>query len=97
MTLQIEGDAQSGYSMRGNLTYETVPELFGKNLQFAAETRIDLDKMERIDSAGLALLVEWSCEARRRNGCVILEHIPDSLKLLIDVSNLRDVLSIAND
>jgi len=97
MALRIEGDAKSGYNLYGKLTYDTVPGVFGQDLQFADETRINLSEVERIDSAGLALLVEWTCAARRRNQLVILEHLPNSLKSLIDVSGLREVLSVAPD
>lgn len=97
MALQIEGDAESGYSLHGNLTYATVPGIFVQDLRLAGETRINLARVERIDSAGLALLVEWTCAARRQDKRVILEHIPNSLKSLIDVSGLQEVLSVAAD
>lgn len=97
MAVRIEGDAESGYSLHGKLTYDTVPGIFVQDLRFAGETRINLGKVERIDSAGLALLVEWTCAARRQDKRVILEHIPNSLKSLIDVSGLQEVLSVAAD
>jgi len=91
--VQIEGDPTTGYSVIGDLTYRTVPAAFGQQLQFASETRMNLQNVERIDSAGLALLVDWVCAARNQGKILVLEQIPDSLKSLIEVSGLTEVLT----
>lgn len=91
--MRIEGDSTTGYSVSGDLTYGTVPAAFEQQLQFASETRINLQNVERIDSAGLALLVDWVCAARNQGKILVLEQIPDSLKSLIEVSGLTEVLT----
>jgi len=70
-----------------------VPVAFEQKFEFADKTRIDLSNVARIDSAGLALLVEWTCVARRQNKTLVLEQIPDSLRSLIEVSGLGEVLT----
>lgn len=93
--MELKGDADTGYGLVGNLTYETVPKLFGRvTLQYAQSTSLSLHEVDRIDSAGLALLVEWSCSARRQNKELVLKDVPRSLKSLIQVSGLREVLSV---
>lgn len=91
--MKIEGDAAGGYRVSGELTYQTVPAVFEQKFEFADKTRIDLSNVARIDSAGLALLVEWTCVARRQNKTLVLEQIPDSLRSLIEVSGLGEVLT----
>jgi phospholipid transport system transporter-binding protein len=93
----IEGDATTGYSVSGDLTYRTVPDAFEQQLQFASVTRMNLQNVERIDSAGLAMLVEWVCAARKQDKILVLEQIPDSLKSLIEVSGLTEVLTAKSE
>ena len=94
--MQLEGDADSGYDLIGNLTYETVPKLFGQIvLEYSKSTNLSLGKVERIDSAGLALLIEWSCLARQQGKQLVLKDIPESLRSLIDVGGLKEVLAVS--
>ena len=89
----IEGSAVGGYRLIGELTYSTVPAVFQQGIEFADETGMDLGGVKRIDSAGLALLVEWTCEARRQGKTLVLEQMPESLRSLIEVSGLGEVLA----
>ncbi|MDJ0955348.1 MAG: STAS domain-containing protein [Arenicellales bacterium] len=94
--MRLEGDADSGYDLSGNLTYETVPKLFGQiTLDFSKSTSLSLRNVERIDSAGLALLIEWSCLARKQNKQLVLKDLPASLRSMIDVGGLEEVLSVS--
>ena len=94
--MQLEGDADSGYDLIGNLTYETVPKLFDQMiLEYSESTILSLRKVDRVDSAGLALLIEWSCSARKQGKQLVLKDIPTSLRSLIDVSGLEEVLSVS--
>ena len=49
------------YTLKGELTMATVPALFANSgPEFSGETlTIDMNAVERTDSAGLALLLEW--------------------------------------
>lgn len=96
MNSQLRGNADSGYELHGSLTYDTVPELFRLGeLQLADSTSLNLEFVERIDSAGVALLIEWSCAAKRNSKTLTLKNIPGSLTSLIDVSDLEDILSVS--
>ena len=93
--MELKGDADAGYDIVGNLTYETVPKLFRQNtLVYSKSTSLSLRDVIRVDSAGLALLVEWSCSARRQGKELILKDVPMPLKSLIEVSGLQEVLSV---
>ena len=93
--MKIEGNADGGYRLTGELTYRTVPAVFEQAIEFVDETRMDLGNLYRIDSAGLALLVEWACAARRQGKSLVLWRIPDSLRSQIEVSGLGDVFAVA--
>jgi anti-anti-sigma factor len=94
--VRIEGDAATGYRLSGEMTYSTVPALVEKPIQFADTTKVSLRDVVRIDSAGLALLVEWTCLARGEGKTLVLEQVPESLRSLIEVSGLREVLAAEN-
>lgn len=95
MDAEITGDAASGYALSGRLTYATVPALYDRaELEFADTTSLDLGNVERIDSAGLALLMEWTCAAKGQHKELVLTNIPESLKSMIDVGGLEDVFSM---
>lgn len=94
--MRLEGDANSGYGLNGNLTYETVPKLFEQIVpEYSESTSLSLHNVDRIDSAGLALLIEWSCLARKQNKQLVLKDIPASLRAMIDVGGLEEVLSVS--
>ena len=53
-----------------------------------------MNAVERTDSAGLALLLEWVRQGARANTKVILSHVPTQLRSMIDVSGLDQLLTI---
>lgn len=95
--MQIQGNEEAGYDLIGNLTYDTVPNLFRQGLIGGlSSTSLNLDKVERVDSAGLALLVEWYYLVRARNKELILKNVPAPLKSLIEVSGLKEILLVSD-
>lgn len=53
----------------------------------------DLAGVTRVDSAGLALLLEWLREARRRGKDIHFQNIPRQLAAIAKVSGLNDILT----
>lgn len=97
MSPQLKGDAVNGYQLSGTLTYETVPEVFRSNsLDYQSTTDLDLAEIQRADSAGLALLVEWSSVARKQGKVLVLKNVPVPLQALINITGLQRVLSFSN-
>lgn len=70
----------------GALTFHTVPEMGGALGHLVADAqRIDLSAMDRIDSAGVALLLDTLLMARREGRDVRVVGIPVRMQALIDV------------
>jgi phospholipid transport system transporter-binding protein len=90
--------------LAGVLDFDTVGRLTveGGVLLRAAAARgqerlvIDLSAVERANSAGLALLLEWLEMARARGLSLSYAHLPESLDRLAAVSNLGDLWPLAN-
>ncbi len=84
------------FTLDGELTSATVPELFAnKAPEFSGNTlTIDMSAVQRTDSAGLALLLEWVRQGAQQNTQVVLAHVPAQLRSMIQVSGLDQLLAI---
>ena len=93
--VSIKQDGSGRYVVTGLLQFDTVTK--ARKLGAALLAResswvLDLRGVTRADSAGLALLVDWVREARRRQIAVRFENIPAQLLALAKVSRLERIL-----
>jgi len=82
-------------SIQGALTFETVPGWFAtSSVWFAGngELAIDLGGVNRVDSAGLALLIEWLRMARVANRDLRFTNVPEQVRTLTRINGLQDAL-----
>ena len=95
VTASIKKRANHLWEIAGDLVIHTVPLVLdqGRGL-FAkgAETVVDLNKVERIDSAGLALLIEWMRLARRQRMSLRFQNIPERMWAIAEVCGLEQIL-----
>ncbi len=86
--------------LSGLLSFATVPQLLrrGREVMDALdEVRVDLQHVERADSAGVALLVEWMREARSRGVDIVFLNIPAQMLSIARVSGLDQVLPLRRE
>ncbi|MDH4134102.1 MAG: STAS domain-containing protein [Gammaproteobacteria bacterium] len=79
----------------GALTFETAPTLYHHSMAWFAgegELVIDLARVTRVDSAGLALLIEWLRRARAANRPLRFTGMPPQVETLVRVNGLQDTL-----
>ena len=80
-------------SVSGSLTFSTVPEVGDKLAGLVGDAeRINLSAMERIDSAGVALLLEAMLSARQAGRSLLLEGVPSRMRALIDVYGISEFM-----
>ena len=53
---------------------------------------VDLARVERVDSAGLALLLEWSLSARDAGRQIVYQNVPGSVVSLAGMSDVAALL-----
>jgi phospholipid transport system transporter-binding protein len=89
-----EGD----YVLSGVLTFATASRalraaapLFGAG---AKALRFDLSGVDRADSAGVGLLIEWLRGARAAGCQLRYAHIPETLRAMIRVGGIEGMLPI---
>lgn len=90
-----EGDGR--LALLGELTFETVPGL-SKELDSMFKQgpwlRVDLAELERVDSAGLALLIEWTRLTRTSGHALEFINIPQQLLTLARLSGVEQMLPL---
>ena len=82
---QLSGDV--GFSDAARLLVEG-------DAAFRGEAAVDLDlaRVGRVDSAGLALLLEWSMSARDAGREIRYRNMPPSLASLAGISDVAELL-----
>ncbi len=84
--------------LSGVVDKNSVPALHKKSLEIARSdsppTEVCLEAVAHIDSAGLALLLEWRSWAKRANQSLSLSHAPRQLRMLAKLSQLDEVLGL---
>lgn len=96
---RLETAGDGGASLAGPLTFETVARLFRAMEKSAAgeppPEQIDLAGVTTIDSAGLALLLEWQSRARAAGRELTVRNAPDGLLRLARLCEAMDLLNIS--
>ncbi|MFZ2508845.1 MAG: STAS domain-containing protein [Steroidobacteraceae bacterium] len=82
---------QGQWELSGDLLFDNAARLLDQGTAaFGADplVEMDLSRVGRVDSAGLALLVEWSIAARSGGRAVTYRNIPPVLGALAGISDL---------
>ncbi len=91
--------APGEYGVSGSMGFDTVAGLLAQSAAIfngAASVVIDLSAVERADSAGVALLVEWLRLARGQGVTLRFRHIPSQMWAIVEVSDLAARLPLEN-
>jgi phospholipid transport system transporter-binding protein len=84
--------------LSGDLTFDTVKKL---SIEAAAMLgannsvkQLDLSEVERVDSSGLALLLEWQAGAKKRGALFQVVHAPADLVSLAKLCEAQELLQL---
>ena len=92
---QLLYQASGQFSLAGDLSFETVPQLVNAGVQLfqsGDQVSVDMSRVGRSDSAGLALLVSWVRLARQHNKRLSFLQMPSQLLGLARVSGVEHIL-----
>ena len=96
----LSKDENSRLVIAGDLSFASVPALWGQWRSTGSEgdvVDVDLSRVERSDSAGLALLVACLRDARQTGRSVRFFNIPAQMLAMARVSGLDQVLPLHRD
>jgi phospholipid transport system transporter-binding protein len=97
-TLGFEDAGDGRVRLSGMLGFGTVTEALLTSRHLFAEHRrieVDLGQVDGTDSAGLALLVEWTGWARREKRKLSFKHVPKQVLELARISEVDKLLPVA--
>jgi phospholipid transport system transporter-binding protein len=84
------------FELSGDLGFDDAARLLAEgDAAFGAlkEAELDLAGVARVDSAGLALLLEWSLAARSAGHSLRYRHIPSAIASLAGISDVAELLA----
>ncbi len=99
--VEIIAQSKNSYQIKGNLIFDSIKQSIIDALNFPNNIQtvtIDLQELSKIDSAGLALLIEWKKLAQIQQITLQFKHIPAQLKALVKLSYIseNDLFTIKN-
>lgn len=98
MNAQLQQQSPGRWRISGPLNFVTVPELSERAdalFEQQGDLDVDLSEVQRSDSAGVALLVEWMGEARRRAVRIRYLNMPAQMLAIARVTSLDQILPLA--
>jgi phospholipid transport system transporter-binding protein len=83
------------FELRGDMSFETAEQILRaseKLFKDQAKIEIDLAGVQRTDSAGLALLLEWTGRAKRADTEISFVAIPDKVRAIAVTAEVEALL-----
>mgnify|MGYP006305688745 CR=1 FL=1 len=93
MSVELHAAGAGRFRLAGELGFASVPEL-PVNPPGSGDISVALDDVQRVDSAGLALLLQWVRSARSAGGQVTFTGIPSQLAAIARVSGVDAILAV---
>ncbi len=90
-------DGPGQLRLEGDLGFSTVRDLWqqaGQLLPREGLMCVDLAGVTRADSAGVALLIHWTCEQQRLGGRIEFVNIPAQMQAIAGVSGVDVILPL---
>lgn len=85
--------------VNGRLTFQTVPEVLAQAAQglnrAGSAITVDLRNVALIDTAGVALMLEWLGQARAQKRTLTFVNLPEQVRHLIGVSGLDEAFGLS--
>ena len=95
MSAKFDFSDGSNLCLSGILTRDSVPSLW-KQIEALdypeSSINVSLKEVERIDSAGMVMLIHLIEHAKNRKCHIMLSFVPDELKMLFQLSNVESVI-----
>jgi phospholipid transport system transporter-binding protein len=84
--------------LKGDLNFETIPAVLVESAQYAARAdlpeklTIDFAEVKDVDSAAVALLLDWRRMATKRGKTLVFVNLPANLLELAELYGVADII-----
>lgn len=92
---EFEHTGGGNFSLSGEMSFDTADRILRlSERQFRDHdiVNVDFSHVTRADSAGLALLLEWKSQARRRQSEIRFTRLPDSIVAIARTTAVEHLL-----
>jgi len=93
----LADDGAGRLVLRGDLQVTAATRLYTELPVSADPYTVSLSAIEAIDSAGIALLVDWQQRLNAAGGTLVLTDAPDSLQRLARIGGVAKLLGFNTD
>ncbi|PKF51419.1 STAS domain-containing protein [Enterovibrio nigricans] len=94
--LSIERHTNGHYCLSGELDRDTVPPFWKCRTNWLPEGKtvtLDLAALQRVDSAGMAMLLHLQQLLNENHQSLILRNVPEPLRMLLTLSNVESLFA----
>ena len=93
----VESPGPGRIALRGSLTFASVDSLSDEarrvlSAQQDGRVEVDLQGVDHVDSAGLALLITWLSAARAASVALSFRGVPERLRAIARISEVEGLL-----
>ncbi|HYE36103.1 STAS domain-containing protein [Methylocaldum sp.] len=93
---ELIDEGQGCYRLKGELTFATASAVLKKTLVIfkeASRLSFNLEGISRVDSAGVALLLEWLRRAEQARTELCYANLPQNVKAIARVSGIEQLIA----
>ena len=101
LSISLDKIGEGSFALSGQLVFNTVSELLKKSnilIDDASHNNqivIDCSSLSHMDSAGIALLLDWKQKTAAANKSIGFEKLPKQAKAIIHAARLSHILSVS--
>ena len=91
--LNALGDGR--FELIGEMSFDTADQILDSSEALFgdyAALEVDLSRVEKADSAGLALLLEWKAQANRKAGRIVFLEVPESVLAIAETTEVSGLI-----
>ncbi len=92
---ELQDQGEGRFALKGQMSFDTANRILKASEAVFAKhpsLQVDMSGVEKADSAGLALLLEWKAQAAGRGATISYTDIPESLVEIARTSEVSDLL-----
>jgi len=95
VVVSMEPNEHDQYELEGELSFASVPDICDRIVEVIkgrSELIVNLAKVSRSDSAGVAMLLDWVHIAREQDVDIHFLNMPEQMMAIARVSGLDEIL-----
>lgn len=92
---ELVRSGDGSYQLSGEMSFDTADRILKASeqaFQGHEDISVDMSRVTRADSAGLALLLEWKAQANIRAGQIRFSGVPDSIRAIAETTEVTHLI-----